>query len=136
MNYRIDVTVTAPINPTEVEDRVVRAVETIFPTADITTERDRVVAEVHTVEEFADRLREQRILDTARSRLHASRRGDTIEFALKKQAAFHGTVNFSVGNPDELGDLTVAITVHEPDVETFIEYLAPPTDEHGAPIEG
>lgn len=136
MNFQVNIEITAPVNPTEVDERVARAIEALFPTADITIEPDRVVAEAHSVEAFAERLREQRILDTARTQLLNARRGNTIQFALKKQAAVHGTVNFSVGNPDELGDISVRMTVDDPDPEAFIDYLAPPTDEDGAPIEG
>lgn len=135
MNYQLDIHVTAPVYPTEVPDRVVRAVKAMFPQATITEEADRIVAQTHSVDRFAELLREQRILDTARSQLRSARRGESIEFALKKQAAFHERVNFAVGNPDELGDITVQITVSDPGVEAFIEYLTPPTDEDGVPLE-
>lgn len=135
MNYRVDVRVTAPVKTTEVSGRVVRAIEAIFPGAEVTVESDRVVAETHTVDRFAELVRDQRILDTARSHLLNARRGDSIEFALKKQAAFHGTVNFVVGNPAELGDITVRISVEAPSVEEFIDWVAPPTDSEGAPLE-
>jgi len=134
MNYRIDVTVTAPVNPTEVSDRVVRAIEAIFPGAEVTVEPERVVATTHSVDRFRELLVEQRIVDAARAQLRDARTDDRLEFALKKQAALHDTVNFAVGNPDELGDITVEIAVEEPSVTAFIEYLAPPTDEDGAPV--
>lgn len=135
MNYQVDIEVTAPVYPTEVADRVERAVQAIFPDATIDEDADRIVAETHSVDRFRELLREQRILDTARSQLQAGRQGDSIEFALKKQAAFHETVNFSVGNPDELGEISVRLTVSTPSVDAFIEYLAPPTDDDGVPIE-
>jgi len=132
--YSVDVRVTAPVNPTELEDRVADAITTLFPGAEVETQGSRVVAETHTVEEFRERLFEQRILDTARKQFRANQTADGFSFDLKKQAAFNGTVNFAVGNPDELGDLHVEVTVREPDVDQFVRYLAPETEE-GEPLE-
>jgi predicted RNA binding protein with dsRBD fold (UPF0201 family) len=148
--YRIDVEVTAPVNDTEVTDRVADAILNVFPNADVEwsvprTDEDasgdsrgrrhgELIATTHTLDRFAERLREQEILDTARRQLLEDRRGDTITFRLKKQAAFEGVVNFAVGDPAELGDLHVGVRVHEPDVETFVRSLAPPT-EGGVPVD-
>jgi predicted RNA binding protein with dsRBD fold (UPF0201 family) len=132
--YSVDVRVTAPVNPTELEDRVADAITTLFPGAEVETQGSRVVAETHTVEEFRERLFEQRILDTARKQFRANQTADGFSFDLKKQAAFNGTVNLAVGNPDELGDLHVEVTVREPDVDQFVRYLAPETEE-GEPLE-
>ena len=65
------------------------------------------------------------------------RRNTTDEgfsFALKKQAAFEGVVNFAVGEPDELGEIDVTVRVREPDVESFVDYVAPETDD-GRPVD-
>lgn len=133
--YSVDVRVTAPVMDTEIEERVVRAVESLFPACEAVVEDGRVVAEGHGVTEFAACLREQRILDTARAALLDARAGDRLVFDLKKQAAFTGKVNFAVGNPAELGDLHVEVTVHEPEPVAFVELLAPETDEEGRPLE-
>ncbi|SEW15039.1 RNA-binding domain-containing protein [Halobacterium jilantaiense] len=132
--YSVDVRVTAPVNPTELEDRVADAIQTLFPGAEVETQGSRVVAETHTVEDFRERLFEQRILDTARKQFAANQTEDGFSFDLKKQAAFNGTVNFAVGNPDELGDLHVEVTVREPAVDQFVDYLAPKTED-GEPLE-
>lgn len=133
--YSVDVRATAPVEPTEVTDRVVEAVTSLFPSADVETHGDRVVAETHDVETFREQLFEQRILDTARKEFHRHQTTQGFSFDLKKQAAYVGKVNFSVGNPDELGDVHVDVTVREPDVESFIRYLAPETED-GEPVEG
>jgi predicted RNA binding protein with dsRBD fold (UPF0201 family) len=135
MIYSIDVRVTAPVKDTEVPDRVARAVEALFPTADVETRHGEVRADAHDLDHFRERLREQRILDTARTVFHDGRYGDAFEFDLKKQAAFEDVVNFSVGNPDELGDVHAEVRVREPSVEEFIGYLAPPTDDEGRPLD-
>ncbi|WP_435098943.1 RNA-binding domain-containing protein [Halarchaeum sp. P4] len=132
--YSVDVEIRAPVRATEVPDRVARAVEALFPTADVEVGPDEVVASTHELEEFREQLFEQRILDTARSAFLDGRTEDGFAFDLKKQAAFRGVVNFSVGKPAELGDIHVEVTVREPAVEEFITYLAPETEE-GEPLE-
>ncbi|WP_338740069.1 RNA-binding domain-containing protein [Haloplanus salilacus] len=134
MIHRIDVRVIAPVRDTEVTDRVVDAVENLFPNAEISQKPGRVVGEAHSMEAFSERLHEQEILDTARREFFARADEDGFAFALKKQAAFQGLVNFAVGNPDELGDVEVQVTVHDPDVESVVDHVAPPTEE-GRPID-
>lgn len=133
--YSIDVSVSAPVKPTEVPERVARAIEELFPNAVVEIERDRVTATGHTVDRFGERLREQQILDTARSHLRTQIETDTIRFRLKKQAAFVGDVNFGVGNLDELGEITVEIQVSDPSPMAFLDEVVPETDEDGTPIE-
>lgn len=132
--YSVDVRLSAPVEPTEARERVAETVTGLFPSADVETQGSRVVAECHDVERFREQLFEQRILDTARKEFLRNSTDDGFSFDLKKQAAYVGKVNFSVGSPDELGDLHVEVTVHEPDVEPFIAYLAPETED-GKPIE-
>ena len=134
MIYSVDVRVSAPVKPTEVADRVARAVTGLFPNADVTVGPDAVVAEGHDLEAFRERLFEQEILDAARSAFNEGRTEDGFAFELKKQAAFRGVVNFSVGNPAELGDVRVEVTVRDPDFEAFVSYLAPETED-GEPID-
>lgn len=134
MIYRIDVQITAPVNPTEVTDRVADAIRNLFPEAEIESLPGELLATTHSLEHFSERLHEQAILDTARGQFFANRQGNTFSFDLKKQAAFEGRVNFVVGSPSELGDLHVRVTVEEPDVDAFIDHIAPPTED-GRPIE-
>lgn len=148
--YRVEVRVVAPVHPTEVTDRVEDAVENLFPDAEIEREAGRVVGTARSVEQFAELLRRQEILDTARERLLDGRRGESeaprasgsrtvessgeaIHVELKKLAAFQGVVNFAVGTSDELGELAVRIRVEEPTVEEFVDAVAPPT-EGGEPL--
>ncbi|MFB6185384.1 MAG: RNA-binding domain-containing protein, partial [Halobacteriaceae archaeon] len=126
--YSVDVTITAPVKQTEIKDRVIEAITAIFPEADIETKSDRIVAQTHSVNHFSELLTEQQIVDTARDILFANIRNQTISFDLKKQAAYRGIVNFAVGNPAELGDIHVEITINEPDPDEFIDQIAPPTE--------
>ena len=131
--YSVDVTITAPVMDTEVTARVKDAVLNLFPEADLEERHGEVVGEVHSMEHFSELLHEQEILDTARNQFAEGRRGDAFEFALKKQAAFVGVVNFAVGNPDELGEITVHVDVRDPGVEAYVDHVAPPTED-GRPI--
>lgn len=135
MIYSIDVTITAPVNETELSERVAEVITHLFPDAEVTEDGEELEAKTHNLEHFSELLHKQSILDTARNEFFASRRGNTFAFDLKKQAAFQGVVNFAVGNPDELGDIHVRVRVTDPDVEEFIDYIAPPTEE-GRPVSG
>jgi len=133
MIYRIDVRVIAPVRDTEVTDRVADAVRNLFPNAEISEEPGRLVAEAHSMDAFSERLHEQEILDTARREFFRRADDEGFAFALKKQAAFKGVINFAVGNPDELGDIEVRVTVHDPEVEAVVDHVAPPTED-GRPV--
>jgi hypothetical protein len=131
--YSVDVRIVAPVRDTEVADRVSDAVTNLFPNADVSRDAGRIVAETHSMDRFSERLHEQEILDSARREFFRRADDDGFSFALKKQAAFKGVVNFSVGNPDELGDIEVHVRVREPSVEAFVDAIAPETRD-GRPI--
>jgi predicted RNA binding protein with dsRBD fold (UPF0201 family) len=133
--YSVDVTITAPVMDTEVTERVKDAVLNLFPEADLTERHGEIVGEAHSMEGFSELLHEQEILDTARNQFFDGVRSDGFEFALKKQAAFVGVVNFAVGTPGELGEITVRVDVQDPGVEAYVDHIAPPTED-GRPVEG
>jgi len=134
MIYSIDVRVETPMVETEIADRVAEATRSLFPDIELRREPDRFVGESHSLDAFSDVLHEQEILDTARRQFFDGVDEAGFEFSLKKQPAYEGVVNFAVGSEDELGDVHVRVDVREPDVETFIDYVAPPTEE-GQPVE-
>ena len=134
MIYSVDVQITAPVNDTEVTDRVADAIHNIFPDAEIEERPGELLAETHSMEQLSECLHRQEILDAARKRLFENRQGDSFSFDLKKQPAFEGVVTFAVGNPSELGDLHVRVRVEEPSVEEYIDHVAPPTEE-GRPVD-
>jgi predicted RNA binding protein with dsRBD fold (UPF0201 family) len=133
--FQVDVQITAPVADTEVEDRVREAITNLFPAAEPSYDHGELHAEVHTLEHVSELLHRQEILDTARGVFFDDRRGDVFSFDLKKQAAYVGRVNFAVGEPSELGDIHVRVRVREPDVEDYIDHVAPPTQD-GTPIDG
>ena len=134
MIYSVDVTIEVPVQATEVAGRVEDAVTNLFPDAEFRRESDRFVAESHSLDAFSDVLHEQEILDTARREFFNGADDEGFSFSLKKQPAFEGKVNFAVGSEDELGDIQVRVDVREPDVESFVDHVAPPTEE-GRPID-
>lgn len=134
MIYNIDVEITAPVNETEVTDRVADAISNLFPEAEITQRPGELEATSHSMDHFSERLHEQAILDTARGAFFGGQTGDTFGFELKKQAAFGDVINFAVGDGSELGEIQVTVRVSEPDVETFIDHIAPSTED-GRPIK-
>jgi hypothetical protein len=131
--YSVDVRVTAPVNETEVTDRVRDAIGNLFPELDIEERPGGLVATGHGMERFSELLHDQEILDTARGAFFGNREGDTVSVRLKKQAAFAGVVNFAVGEPAELGDIHVQVRVREPSVEAYVDHVAPPTED-GRPV--
>lgn len=134
MIYSIDVQITAPVKPTEVTGRVEDAVTNLFPEAEVESHPGELLATCHSMERFSERLHEQAILDTARGAFFGGQDGDTFAFDLKKQAALRGVINFAVGGDSELGDIHVRVRVNEPDVESFIDHIAPETED-GRPVE-
>ncbi|WP_255169211.1 RNA-binding domain-containing protein [Natrononativus amylolyticus] len=131
--YRITAEITAPVYDTEVTARVADAVANVFPNADLAEGHGEIRGTVHSLEHFSELLHRQEILDTARGEFFGNREGDTFSFALKKQAAFEGRVNFAVGETDELGEIAVRVRVDDPDVPTYIDAVAPETED-GKPI--
>ena len=132
--YRVEVEITAPVYDTEVTSRVADAITNIFPNADLEEEFGEIRGEAHSLDHFSELLHRQEILDTARGEFFANREGDVFSFALKKQAAFEDRVNFSVGEPDELGEVAVRVRVRKPDVESYVDHIAPPTED-GRPVD-
>jgi uncharacterized protein len=126
----IEVSVYVLIRPTERVEKVASAVEKIFPglMMDIRGDRIEAYGGPSTLWTLHKLLREQEILDTARSVMLQGRAGKTIQFILNKQAAFMGKLNFP---PEEepLGSIHVQIKGDDP----VIDWLSPRT-ENGVPV--
>lgn len=131
--YRVTVEITAPVADTEVTARVADAITNLFPTAELVEGHGELRAKAHSLEHVSELLHRQEILDTARSTFFANRDGNSFHFRLKKQAAFEGRINFAVGDPDELGDISVRVLVEEPDLEAYVDHVAPRTED-GRPV--
>ena len=122
--------VRARIYPTESEEKVKAAIENLFPNLRFEVveqgeERYLVARGEGTacLERLHQRLREQRILDAARTVMLSSLQESRVSFKLNKQAAFAGYVNFSEESP--LG--AIEVVMEGDDVGEVVEWLAPRT---------
>ncbi len=127
----IEVSVIAAVRPTESLEKVVGALENIFPGLTLVIEDDHLKATggLEPLRNFHRLLREERILDAARSVMLKGLIGDAVLFRLSKQAAAAGRINFPP-TEEPLGSVHVQIKGHD----RLIDWLAPETAE-GRPIE-
>jgi predicted RNA binding protein with dsRBD fold (UPF0201 family) len=127
----IELSLSAAVRPTESPEKVASALENLFPEIELLAREDRIEGRggAGTLTTFHRLLREQRILDTARSVMLQGRVGDAVQFRLNKQAATVGKVSFPPGE-EPLGSIHVQIR----GPETLVDWLAPETFE-GKPIE-
>jgi len=117
------VTVTCPVNPSEDEGKVRKAVLSLFPDAELQLD-DGVLSGPATLERFHRVIRKERILDATRSVLLKNMKGDRTSMSLNKQVATKGKVSFADRNP-VLG--AIEVTIQDDDIQTLIDRLAPVT---------
>lgn len=135
---KVIVKVSALIYPTEIEERVKQAVLNLFPVElhlqDFGIPRLYGEGDIESLRLLHRRLREERILDTARSVLLTGIQGSTTYLQLNKQVAFVGKVNFPAGE-ESLGSIHVEISAGDKNhLLKIIEWLTPQTIE-GKPVE-
>ncbi|MCZ7401398.1 MAG: hypothetical protein O8C61_04180 [Candidatus Methanoperedens sp.] len=131
------VAVFAHVNPTEVQEKVEQAILNFFP---LSFElQDSAISGLCGEGDFESlrtlhlRLREERILDTARRLFLNGIEGYSTRFRLNKQVAFIGKLNFPAGE-ESLGSIEVEISADtEDDLLTIIDWLAPQTED-GKPV--
>ncbi len=126
----IEIFVSSSVKPTERVDRVVSAIENIFPglIMDIRSDRIEAYDGLESLRMIHELLRRQKILDAARSEMLRGLDGEATSFRLNKQAALMGFVSFPA-EEEPLGSIHVRITGGE----RVIDWLAPRT-ENGVPI--
>jgi len=134
----VSVKVSALVYPTEIQEKVEKAVKNLFPVGlhleDYGIPRLHGEGDLESLRVLHRRLREERILDTARQVLLSGVSGSTAQFMLNKQVAFAGKVNFPAGE-ESLGSIYVEISAeNKEDLLRIIDWLAPKTLE-GKPIE-
>ena len=136
----IKVKISAVVNPTENEDKVLGALKNIFPDVGLETEKSgemlrlsgegdiSVLANLHYL------IREEEIIDTSRTRLNVGMNDDRTStgFIISKQVATVGRLNYPAQH-EPLGSINVTITADsDAEMERFVDWLTPPT-ENGAP---
>lgn len=126
------VVVEVEVRPTESLERVLGAVRRLIDIEDYSVEEAGNVkvlvatSSLRGLERLHRLLREQRILDAARSVLRRGRQQGRIVFYLHKQAATVGKVSF-VGGDQESPLGAIRVTIEYPDPDRVIDWLAPPT---------
>ncbi len=126
----IEIFVSSSVRPTERVDRVVSAIENIFPglIMDIRSDRIEAYDGPESLRMIHELLRRQKILDAARSEMLRGLEGGATCFRLNKQAALMGAISFPA-EEEPLGSIHVRIIGGE----RVIDWLAPRT-ENGVPI--
>ena len=133
----ISVKVLAPVNPTEIQEKVEKAILNFFP-VELKLQESGVPAlygscGLESLRTLHLRLREEHILDTARNILLNGIKGNTTRFILNKQVAYIGKLNFPAGE-ESLGSINVEISAQNPgDLFKVIDWLAPHTID-GKPV--
>ncbi|MEM0083181.1 MAG: RNA-binding domain-containing protein [Candidatus Nezhaarchaeales archaeon] len=131
--------VEAEIRPTEDEEKVKKAVLSFFTPSSIRVEDKghckALIAEANEAEalrKLHSKLREQRILDAARSMMMRWSSKDRVVFYLHKQAAFMDYVTYCLPEGESpLGPIKVEVV--GVDAKAVIDWLAPPTSK-GKPL--
>lgn len=129
----VAVFVEAEINPTEDEDKVRQAVNSVLGNASISVkpsgQGSMLIAEAKgqdSLVKVRNMLRNDRIRDAARRLLFKSTRGKTISFFLNKQVAYAGHVSFSEETAESpLGPIHFTIETDDP--QRLVEWLAEKT---------
>ncbi len=122
---------SAAVRPTESPEKVAGALENLFPGIKLDSSEGRIEGRggAESLSTFRRLLREQRILDTARSVMLQGRLGDAVQFRLNKQAATVSRINFP---PEEEPLGSIHVEIRGP--VSLIDWLAPRTKE-GKPVE-
>lgn len=118
----MELEIGAKVNPTEDREKVLEAIEDIFPSVEFKAgsaitgaSGDRMA-----LQEFKEKLRGQGIRESARAFLTKRIDGETLAFGLNKQAALMGKVNF-VDFEVALG--TIRVGVKDKDLEGLVGWL-------------
>lgn len=136
----IEVRVSARVNPTETEEKVRTAVQSIFPLADLTYNKAddtglrgmlEGITGLEGLRHLHQLLREEEIIDTARTQFEVgmSRDGPSTSFRISKFVAFVGRLNFPA-DEEPLGSIHVTISASSSfELHRLIEWLTPPTEK-------
>jgi predicted RNA binding protein with dsRBD fold (UPF0201 family) len=133
------VRVEAEVRPTEDPEKVARAVRNLVDVELKVVELPELYkllvgesSSVDSLRRLHAALRQERILDAARSYMLKNRRGNSLELKLHKQAAYAGHISLvTYDDESPLGPIRVIIASDK--INDIIDWLAPPTSQ-GRPI--
>ena len=138
----LTIRIEVEVRPTEDESKVRKALKNIFTLkdsdikgVDIGNNYKLLVVESRKLTvlfRLYELLRQERILDTARSIMLSLKRGDMLTLKLHKQSAYAGHISFiSYDEESPLGPITLTIVSDK--LSEIIDWLAPKTS-HGRPL--
>jgi len=138
----LTIRIEVEVRPTEDESKVRKALKNIFTlkdsdikSIDIGNNYKLLVVESRKLTvlfRLYELLRQERILDTARSIMLSLKRGDMLTLKLHKQSAYAGHISFiSYDEESPLGPITLTIVSDK--LSEIIDWLAPKTS-HGRPL--
>ncbi len=113
-----------PVNPSEDPEMVLKAIQSIFPDAEVELGEKAFEGTLPSLDSFGKRIRSQKILDAARGVLLKNLRGGKTYMSINKQVATVGKISFADRNP-VLG--AIEVTVEGDDLEAVIDRVAPMT---------
>jgi predicted RNA binding protein with dsRBD fold (UPF0201 family) len=124
----IQITIKTPIYPTEDEEKVRACILNLIADTPVEVEGDYLVArstKMHDLYPIQNRLRQQRIRDSARKLLRRRLMPNSLEFHLNKQAAFTNRVHFVTNRDQEdpLGPITIEIQAAEEEINKVIDWI-------------
>lgn len=134
---KVTVRVFARVNPTEIQEKVEKSISNFFP-VELKVQDFEITGlsgegDLESLRTLHLRLREERILDTARNILLNGIEGNTTRFRLNKQVASIGKLNFPAAE-ESLGSIHVEISAQNlSELFKVIDWLAPQTIE-GKPV--
>ena len=117
------VKVSAPVYPTENLKKVLGALENIFPAVEFKESEGELIGESidkGSLVDFKERLKNQKIRDSAKAFLLNSIEKNKLVFQINKQAACMGKINF-VDFEVVLGGIEVSIK--DENLEALVEWL-------------
>ena len=136
----IQVKIFAELNPTENEDKVRQAVNSIFPDIELQLEASGGLSgftgegDISALAKLHHLIREEKIIDTSRTRLNVGmdEEGISTRFIISKQVATVGRLNYPA-QEEPLGSIEVTIIADSAaQMQRFVDWLTPPT-ENGVP---
>lgn len=106
----------ADLNPTEDEDKVIRAIKNLLDFQEIEVGADYICAsgDMEIIKNLGEELKERKIRGTARKMMIKGSDTSKIQFKLSKQAAYAGVLNLVDDHLSPLGEIEVTIKTNEP----------------------
>jgi len=136
--YTVKIEVRTRLNPTENKGKVYGAVGNIIDVkADVIdlSNNDFITftsSNINSIKPLFEKLREQKILEAARSLLLSVKTPEFIMFHINKQAAYANKIHLCAeAGESPLGPITVV--VYSKNIGKFIDWLTPPTFK-GRPV--